>query len=156
MKLIEIRNDGSTAQVIAPLPKAAVGVLDHFRSHFARVGFEKPWIGYLAEVVDDSSQATCVGTCAFKSPPVNGAVEIAYFTFPEFEGRGIATQMVKELLAIARTNKPDLFIIAQTLPVENASNAILKKFGFEFAGTVEHPEDGTVWEWRRPCIPNQP
>jgi RimJ/RimL family protein N-acetyltransferase len=36
---------------------------------------------------------TIVGTYAFRSPPRNGEVEIAYFTFPEFEGRGFATEM---------------------------------------------------------------
>jgi hypothetical protein len=29
-----------------------------------------------------------VGTCAFKTPPKNQQVEIAYFTFPGNEGRG--------------------------------------------------------------------
>jgi hypothetical protein len=38
-------------------------------------------------------------------------------------------------------------VFAQTLPEENASTAILKKLGFTLVGSVQHPDDGTVWEW---------
>jgi RimJ/RimL family protein N-acetyltransferase len=47
------------------------------------------WGSYLAY-----DGETPVGTCAFKTAPnAEGAVEIAYFTFPAFEGRGFATTM---------------------------------------------------------------
>jgi RimJ/RimL family protein N-acetyltransferase len=42
-----------------------------------------------------------LGTCGFMSPPVDGRVEIAYFTFPGNEGQGIATAMATELVKIA-------------------------------------------------------
>jgi RimJ/RimL family protein N-acetyltransferase len=74
-------------------------------------------------------------------------VEIAYFTFPGNEGRGIATRMASELVAIARQNGVRA-VKAQTLPRENASTRILEKLGFSKAGSVRHPEDGEVWEWR--------
>ena len=88
-----------------------------------------------------------VGTCAFKTPPNEEGVEIAYFTFPEHEGRGVATRMAKRLVEIAEIEgvRP---VRAQTLPEENASTSILKKLGFKCVGPVQHPEDGTVWEWR--------
>ncbi len=105
-------------------------------------GFVRPWIGYFAAVDKE-----VVGTCAFKSPPQNGRVEIAYFTFPAFERRGIATEMARSLIAIAQAQDTSLQIIAQTMPQENASTAILKKLGFTKTGTVCHPEDGEVWEW---------
>jgi len=101
-----------------------------------------PWVGYLAE-----EKGIVVGTCAYKSPPVSGEVEIAFFTFPGHEGRGVATRMAQHLIALAEKN--GVSIRAQTLPESNASNHILKKLGFEFAGPVIHPEDGEVWEWRR-------
>jgi RimJ/RimL family protein N-acetyltransferase len=40
-----------------------------------------------------------------------------------------------------------LTIIARTLNEENASNAILRKFGFQFAGEHSDPDDGSVWQW---------
>lgn len=101
-----------------------------------------PWTEYRAHVGTEH-----VGMCAFKTQPVDGRVEIAYHTFPRFEGRGFATQMARELVAIARRERPVILVFAQTLREENASTALLKKLGFELQGTVEHPEDGKVWEW---------
>ena len=101
-----------------------------------------PWVGYLAEV-----DGEWVGSCAFKSPPVDGAVEIAYFTFPGHEGRGYAARMARELVTLAREHGAAQ-IRAQTLPEPNASTRILEKLGFRWAGAVQHPEDGTVWEWQ--------
>ena len=102
-----------------------------------------PWVGYLAE-----DQGVFVGTCAFKSHPEAGEVEIAYFTFPEHEGRGIATRMAARLADLASENGV-IRVKAQTLPERNASTRVLEKLGFSFLGGVSHPEDGEVWEWCR-------
>ena len=91
--------------------------------------------------------ADVVGACGFTSPPAGGVVEIAYFTYPDFEGRGIATRMAKRLISIAQECDPSVRVIAHTLTEENASSHILKKLGFAFTGTVDHPEDGKIWEW---------
>lgn len=109
---------------------------------YKKNGFKKPWRAYLA--LDGSK---VVGTCAFKSPPHNGRVEIAYFTFPENEGRKIATKMAAHLITIARNESPQIQIFAQTLPEVNASTRILEKLGFSKIKSVQHPEDGEVWEW---------
>ncbi|MFO1284858.1 MAG: GNAT family N-acetyltransferase [Burkholderiales bacterium] len=106
-------------------------------------GRARPWIGYAAFDGD-----TCVGTCAFKHPPRDGEVEIAYFAFPDAEGRGVATSMARELVAIARQAEPALAITARTLPAPGASTRILEKLRFQRTGTIDDPEDGPVWEWR--------
>ncbi|HTF96806.1 MAG TPA: GNAT family protein [Cellvibrio sp.] len=100
-----------------------------------------PWVGYFC-----MEQDIIVGTCAFKSLPKNGVVEIAYFTFPGYEGQGKATRMASELVAIAGSQKIQK-VIAQTLPEHNASTRILQKLQFTFADIVQHPDDGEVWEW---------
>ncbi len=102
-----------------------------------------PWVGYLAE-----KNGVFVGTCAFKSSPENGEVEIAYFTFPEYEGQGVATLMAQWLINIANQHGVSC-VKAQTLPEKNASVRILERLNFVFVGSVDHPEDGKVWEWRR-------
>ncbi|HEV2841490.1 MAG TPA: GNAT family N-acetyltransferase [Chthoniobacterales bacterium] len=89
-----------------------------------------------------------VGTCAFKAGPRAGQAEIAYFTFPPFEGQGIATAMAQALIEIARTADRTIELTARTLPEPNASNTILRKLGFQFCGPAADPEEGTVWEWR--------
>jgi RimJ/RimL family protein N-acetyltransferase len=89
----------------------------------------------------------CVGCCGFTSPPVGGVAEIAYYTCPDFEKRGVATRMAQRLVSMSQECDSSVRIIAHTLTEENASNHILKKLGFAFTGTVDHPEDGKIWEW---------
>lgn len=60
--------------------------------------------------------------------------------------------MARALIEIARTADRTIELTAQTLPEPNASNAILRKLGFQFLGPVEVPEDGTVWVWRLALI----
>lgn len=75
--------------------------------------------------------------------------EIAYFSFPGHEGRGIARQMVEALMREKRRTARAEVFIAHTLPREGPSTAMLRRLGFERLGSVEHPEDGRVWKWRK-------
>jgi ribosomal-protein-alanine N-acetyltransferase len=110
-----------------------------------RVGGREPWGGYLT--IDPVSQ-TVVGTCAFKGPPDReGMVEIAYFTFPAYEGQGYATAMGSALRALAAGDPLVRIVRAHTLPQRNASCRVLEKLGFSRTGEVVDPEDGPVWRW---------
>ena len=142
MKLIEIDEHGKVAVPIN-LTDLINDIMSSTAGLYAGTGYTPPWIGYLS-----LEEEQCAGTCAFKSPPENNRVEIAYFTLPDFEGRGIATRMAQALIRIAFDTMPDLTIAAQTLPEENASTTVLKKLGFRFVTELEHPEDGKVWEWQ--------
>jgi RimJ/RimL family protein N-acetyltransferase len=103
-----------------------------------------PWGSYWAWCPEHDAH---VGLCAFKAPPDSSAsVELAYFTFPKLEGRGIASQMVAEQIAIARLRHLRR-VTAHTLPVLNASGNILRRLGFDYIGDVIDPEDGLVWAW---------
>lgn len=143
VSLITIERDGTPPPYLEPLPQVALEVLRATSKLYESVGYEEPWVGYLA-----LADSTTVGTCAFKSPPRDGRVEIAYCTFPGHEGRGFATAMAAELVVMARQNRPSVLVAAQTLPERNASHRILEKLGFRHVTTLDHPEDGTVWEWR--------
>lgn len=145
LRLIEVFADGQPVTT-SDLVAAVCGATSDL---YRRAGFTPPWIGYLA-ILDDE----VVGTCSFKSPPKDNQVEIAYFTFPGHEGRGIGTGMALKLIEIARIADRSVAILAQTLPEENASVRILRKLGFAHRGTVVHPEDGNVWEWELAQIEN--
>lgn len=109
-----------------------------------------PWIGYLAH---DEENARIIGSCAFKDGPSEaGEIEIAYFTFPDYEGQGYATAMAAQLLHIAATSEAVREVVAHTLPETNASTHLLQKCGFQFGGEVVDPEDGPVWRWQKPSI----
>ena len=142
LTLIEISEGGCAILPVGNLADLAVEICLAYDGLYRREGFFRPWVGYLA-----IKQGQVVGTCSFKSAPWNGRVQIAYFTFPEFEGQGVATSMARELIEISRATDPALAIIAHTLPEENASTAVLEKNGFEYQGMVNHPDDGLVWEW---------
>jgi ribosomal-protein-alanine N-acetyltransferase len=143
LQLIAITQDGTLAKPVASVSRLASQVVEATTELYEAVGYEPPWVGYLA-----IENGTCVGSCAFKSPPKNNRVEIAYFTFPGHESRGVATQMASALIRIATNKTPAVTVVAQTLPEENASTSVLKKLHFSFVGSVEHPEDGLVWEWQ--------
>lgn len=143
IRLIPVTRDGTPRGHHGALPPVAAEALRATAHLYQSVGFVEPWIGYLALVGE-----TPVGSCGFKSPPADGRVEIAYFTFPEFEGRGLASAMATELVALADRHKASLVVAAQTLPERNASHRVLEKLGFAHVATLEHPEDGTVWEWQ--------
>lgn len=142
MHLAPIPRDGNVRMSGIIVPAAATSAIASTVQVYERRGFVEPWIGYLA-----IEGGTCVGTCAFTSPPVGDVAEIAYFTFPDFEKRGIATRMAQRLISLAQESDSSVKIIAHTLTVENASTHILRKLGFVCTGTVDHPEDGKIWEW---------
>jgi len=143
LELIAITESGDPAKPVPSTPQIAAEVVEATTQLYRAVGYEPPWIGYLA-----MENGICVGTCGFKSPPQNNRVEIAYFTFPGHESQGVATRMASKLIRLASDKMPDLTVTAQTLPEENASTSVLQKLRFRLVGTVEHPEDGLVWEWQ--------
>jgi len=105
------------------------------------------WGAYLG--VDEATRQV-VGTCSFKGAPNTlGEVEIAYYTFPPFEGKGYASAMAERLVEIAFEAAEVNVITAHTLAKENASTSILKKLGFTFDRQVSDPDDGEVWKWIR-------
>ena len=142
MQLVLIPRDGKLVLSDITLPELATSVVASTLECYGRRGYSEPWVGYLA-----FEGGNCVGCCGFTSPPVANMAEIAYFTFPEFEKRGIATRMAQALISIGRKTDPSVRIIAHTLTEENSSNHILKKLGFVFTGVIDHPEDGKIWEW---------
>ena len=103
------------------------------------------WFGYL--VVEQETRQLA-GMCSLKGPPADGVVEIAYYSFPGFEGRGIGTEMARFLVERAATLPGVTAVIAHTAAERNASNRILEKIGMKFAG--EEQEDGMpIWRWEK-------
>ena len=131
------------------LLREAVAANEHARSayamqlqHYAKAGYEEPWVGYLVR-----KEGVLVGVCSFIGSPTEGKVEIAYFTFPEYEGKGIATGMCRRLLEIARRHDSSILVTAHTLPRDGPSTRILVKNEFRLAGTTTDPDEGVVWDW---------
>jgi [ribosomal protein S5]-alanine N-acetyltransferase len=113
-----------------------------YTDYYQKIGFNPPWIGYF--IVRDNQ---IVGTCSFTGQPLDQKIEIAYYTFKEFEGQGIASFACRELISISKTADPQVIITAKTAPQHNHSTKILERNGFEFSGIVKDEEIGEAWEW---------
>jgi RimJ/RimL family protein N-acetyltransferase len=114
-----------------------------YPDYYKKVGFNKPWIGYFASINGEE----IVGAAGFKGKPKDGKVEIAYGTFKGHEGKGIGTEICRQLVLLALHADPDVRITARTLPDNQASIRILEKNNFVCLGTVYDEDDGNVLEW---------
>ena len=97
-------------------------LINSMNEYYPKIGFNKPWVGYF---VFNNKQV--VGAGGFTGQPKDGKVEIAYGTFKEFEGQGIASFACKELISISKKTDPTITITAKTAPEHNASSKILQK-----------------------------
>jgi [ribosomal protein S5]-alanine N-acetyltransferase len=87
-----------------------------------------------------------VGFGGWKGAPIDGVAEVGYAVAPERQGRGIASEVVRQLIERARAAGLTM-VCAHTLPEPNASTKVLERCGFAFAGDVTDPDEGTVWRW---------
>jgi len=142
-ELVRITEEGLPATPIAELPRDVAENCAGTAVLLRRTGYALPWVGYVA-----AADGRAVGGGAFVGPPQNNLVEIAYYTLPEFEGRGYASRTAAELVAIARREQPGIVIRAFTLPAPGASTRILERTGFRWFGDATDPDAGPVWEWR--------
>lgn len=117
-------------------------LLKAYEEYYPKIGYHFPWVGYF--VVRDNQ---IVGSCGFTGQPTDGKVEIAYWTFKDFEGQGIASFSCKELVFISQQYDPTIIITAKTAPEQNASTNILEKNGFVFTEIVQDEEIGDAWLW---------
>jgi RimJ/RimL family protein N-acetyltransferase len=117
-------------------------LINSMNEYYALIGFNKPWIGYFA-----FNNNQVVGTGGFTGQPNNGKVEIVYWTFKEFEGRGVASFICNELIKITKSTNTTIIITAKTAPEHNASTKILQHNGFLFTEIIKDDEIGDAWLW---------
>lgn len=139
LKIIKI-NEDKTNKIFASAD--CQQLISMYEDFYPKIGFNIPWVGYFVV-----RQNQIVGSCGFVGQPRDGKVEIAYWTFKEFEGQGIASFACKELVVIAYQNDPNLTITAKTAPEHNASTKILENNGFMFTEIVQDDEIGNAWLW---------
>ena len=117
-------------------------LLSMYDEYYPKIGFNVPWIAYFVVRQDQ-----IVGSCSFIGKPQDGKVEIAYWTFKEFEGQGIASFACRELVSIATQTDQTVIITAKTAPEHNASTKILENNNFVFSEIVQDEEIGDAWLW---------
>ena len=142
MKLITIQINEDKSKTIFS-SKDCQDLLEAYKNYYPIIGFNLPWVGYF--IYKDEK---IVGSCGFTGKPTNGQVEIAYWTFKEFENKGIASFACQELIKIAKKENEKIKIIAKTAPEHNASTKILEKNNFIYSGIVQDEEIGDAWLWK--------
>ena len=84
-----------------------------------------------------------VGSTSFHGPPdVQGMMEIGLGVHTDFQRRGYATEALTAMWSWV-INQPGVELLRYTVdPSNEASVAVIKKFGFERVGQQIDPEDG--------------
>ena len=117
-------------------------IFNSYPEYYFKTGYNPTWIGYFV-----IREGKVVGVGGFIGKPKDGKVEIAYGTFKDYEGQGIASFSCLQLITIAKETDPKIIITAKTSPEQNASTKILQRNGFKFTGIVQDEGIGDAWEW---------
>ena len=88
------------------------------------------WYGWYAVLREEN---VLVAAGGYVGPPVDGVVEIGYSVVDAYQGRGVASELVRALVERAWT-KGVTRVIANTLPDNVASQSVLRRCGFVEAG----------------------
>jgi ribosomal-protein-alanine N-acetyltransferase len=144
MQLIARSRDEVLATLEVLTPEVRAYLSPQWLALLAASSPQDPWVhGF--NIVNDTGLA--VGICAFKGPPTEGVVEIAYAVNPEQQRRGYATAAARALIGYAFGSGLVGTVRAHTLPDGVASQRVLLKCKFHQFGEVQDPEDGLVWRY---------
>ncbi len=116
-------------------PEILREVLPTFLESCRRMRNYGPWtLGWYGVLKEDDTAVLC-GSVGFKGPPnTQGMVEIGYSVIPEYQGRGIASEMVDALSRWALSCPEIQLVEAEVLTDNPASMRVLEKVGFTQSG----------------------
>ena len=114
---------------------------DEETAHYLRDNLDH-WdrYGYGMWVFSDRADGRFVGRAGLRNTRVGGndEVELAYALVAEYWGRGLATEMAKEILKLAFERLDLEDVVCFTLPTNQASQRVMEKAGFEYERDVVH------------------
>jgi ribosomal-protein-alanine N-acetyltransferase len=132
-------------------PESARDALPLFLSWMESAPDQTGWFGWYALLLASSGvPPTLVGGGGFLGPPAAGEVQIGYSMLPQFQRRGIATEMVAGLVTWALSQSEVRCIVAETEWENPASVQVLTKIGFIALGAT-NDAGGMRFELRRPA-----
>jgi ribosomal-protein-alanine N-acetyltransferase len=114
-------------------------VLGYFYGLFREHPQWEGWLGWYAARIDGECPTLC-GSVGFKGPPdEHGMAEVGYSVLPEFQGQGLATEMVAGIVRWAERRPQVKRIEAETNIDNEASVRVLEKNGFIRLGAGLEP-----------------
>jgi ribosomal-protein-alanine N-acetyltransferase len=94
------------------------------------------WCWYFILKDEAAAERVLIGNGGFKGRPSRqGTVEVGYAIHPSFRNSGYATEAVKALVGWAFEHPRVQRVVADTLPLNQASRRVLEKAGFVDTGT---------------------
>jgi ribosomal-protein-alanine N-acetyltransferase len=130
-------------------PESAADALPLFLSWLEAAPDKTGWFGWYALLLDPEARLPIlVGGGGFLGPPAHGEVQIGYSMLPQFQQRGIATEMVAGLVGWALNHSEVTCIVGETEWENPASVQVLRKIGFAPLGTT-NASGGMRFELRR-------
>jgi RimJ/RimL family protein N-acetyltransferase len=90
-----------------------------------------------------------LGSCRFKTVPVEGEVEISYGVSREVRGQGVATVAIAQLLQRAAADLAVHRVVAHILPDNLPSSKLVHRLGFarDRVLTDIHGDEVARWVW---------
>lgn len=95
--------------------------------------------GNCVYAITETDSGRFLGCCSLEAGPDGRSLEIGYWIGEPFWGRGIATEAVHSLIAMAFRTRDVDHIDARCRVTNPASRRVLQKSGFQFQGTGMHP-----------------
>lgn len=130
-------------------PESAADALPLFLSWLEASPSRVGWFGWYSLLAESSGALpTLVGCGGFLGPPSDGEVQMGYSLLPQFQRRGIATEMVAGLVGWAFNQAEVTCIAAETESENPASVRVLTKIGFASRGAT-NASGGMRFELRR-------
>ena len=112
----------------------------------AAVGIPAPWS--TSFLIMRHEDGRVVGGCGFKTPPLQGRVEVGYGVAPAAQQRGAATAALGMLLELARSAGASE-VLAEVAPGNLASSRVVEKAGFRRTGERVDEDGELVAQWLR-------
>jgi len=112
-------------------------VLNYVNSLYKEHPEWESWLTWYAVLIENDYPILC-GSIGFKGPPNDrGMVEIGYSVLPEFQRRGLATEMVTTIVKWAKHQPRVKRIEAETNIDNKASIRVLEKNDFVCTGATK-------------------
>lgn len=112
----------------------------------AAAGIPTPWS--TSFLIMRHEDGRVVGGCGFKTPPLQGRVEVGYGVLPAARQRGAATAALGILLVLARSAGASE-VLAEVAPGNFASSRVVEKAGFRRTSERVDEDGELVVQWLR-------
>jgi ribosomal-protein-alanine N-acetyltransferase len=148
MRLLLARDvQGAADEIGASVPVDLADRLDNFLqfriADLTEDPTAQPWLGRAIVLTDADGERRIIGSVGFHAPPdADGRVEVGYRVEPGYRRQGVATEVVRAMFDWAAREHGVARFRASVSPGNEASLAVIGRFGFRQTGVQMDDIDG--------------